>query len=550
MMRLGFMIQKFAFNILFAVIFIGFTSIASYAQNENNLPEANPLALAIQDELDVRMEATENKSLRTRLTAIRKFYEENEFAPLWVENSKPSKRARDLVKALNDAKADGLDPQDYDALALFQKLGSGNDSTLADLEIHLSTSLVSFAQHLNAGRVNPNSVNKETVIYPAAISAEKVLNKGGKTKYIKPYLRLLAPHTPRYERLRVALAGYSRIAEKGGWPEIPAGEVIKPDGEDSRIPLLRKRLAVSGDLATITDSNSLLYNPDLVQGVKNFQKRHGLEVDGVIGGNTLKALNVSIEERIAMMEYNLERRRWMQNDYGSHYIFANLADQVLKVVKNEKTVHAELVQVGLPYHRTPVFSDEMEYIEINPYWNVPYSIATRELLPKLKENPNAYTAQNFEVLREGKVIPAASVPWNNYSTANFPVRLRQRPGEKNALGRIKFMFPNEFNVYIHDTPSKQKFNSASRFFSHGCLRLKDPLKMAEVLLGDQGWSREKIDNTVHSKARTVVKLKQTIPVHVAYLTSWVNKDGSVHFRRDVYGRDAILAEALSKVRGR
>ncbi|MEM9332802.1 MAG: L,D-transpeptidase family protein, partial [Pseudomonadota bacterium] len=368
------------------------------------------------------------------------------------------------------------------------------------------------------------------------------------TGNVVAYLRLLAPHTPRYERLRLAMAAYKNLAASGGWETLEAGETLKPGMEDERVPALKKRLAASGDYVGDINNPSIMYDGDIVDAVMAFQKRHGLEIDGVIGPNTLKELNVSVEDRIAMMEYNLERRRWMQDDYGQYYVFANLADQVLKVVRDGKTVHAELIQVGLPYHRTPVFTDEMEYIEINPYWNVPKSIAVNELLPKLRRNANALGSQNFEVLAGGRVIPASGVPWGSYSKANFPVRLRQRPGTKNALGRIKFMFPNNFNVYIHDTPSKSKFEKASRFFSHGCLRLKDPLKMAEVILGEQGWSREKIDATVASKKRKVVKLENNIPVHIAYMTAWVNKDGSIHFRRDVYGRDKILGKALQKVR--
>ena len=539
---------------LISVMFLAGSAFVSQAQETTETtteaPSLSPLGLAIKQELDARADSAKSKSLQARLSAIQEFYSENQYKPIWVKDGKPSTKARELVETLNRAQEDGLHPEDYDALALFQKLGAGNDSTLADLEIHLSTTLVSFAQHMNAGRVNPRAVNREIVIYPEAISSGKILQRASKTKNIKAFLRLLAPHTPRYERLRVALSKYRRIAKQGGWVEIPAGEVLKPDMEDERVPLLEKRLVVSGDLPQSAVGGGNLYDTLLVDAVMRFQARHGLAVDGVIGSNTLKELNVPIEARIASMEYNLERRRWMQNDYGPHYIFANLADQVVKLVKNEKTVHAALIQVGQPYHRTPVFTDEMEYLEINPYWNVPKSIAVNELLPKLQNNPNHYTSQGFQVLRGGSVISASSVPWHSYSKANFPVRLRQGPGKKNALGRIKFMFPNKFNVYLHDTPSKQNFAKASRFFSHGCLRLQDPLKMAEHILGDQGWSRGKIDGVVSSGKRTVVKLEKKIPVHIAYLTSWVNKDGSVHFRRDVYGRDKILANALAKVRGR
>lgn len=513
-------------------------------------PVFSPLQLAIRKEITSRSAKASSESLRKRISAIEAFYIENEFAPIWIKDGGPTRSARELVEALNRADEHGLVPGDYDAEELFQKVGVGNETTLADLEVHLSTSVVSFAQHLNAGRLNPREVNRETVIYPDAIAPAQLLSKAAKTGNIKAFLRLLAPHTPRYERLRLAVTSYRRVAENGGWPAIPEGEVLKPGMEDPRIPVLRQRLTISGDLEPGEAAVPNQYDDKLVKAVESFQSRHGLEIDGVIGGNTLKELNVGIEERIATMIYNLERRRWMQNDYGRYYIFANLADQVVKVVRDEKTIHAELIQVGKPYHRTPVFSDELEYVEINPYWNVPKSIAVNEMLPKLQQNPVHYASQGFEVLNGGSAVPASAVPWHAYSMANFPVRLRQGPGKNNALGRIKFMFPNKFNVYMHDTPSKQNFSRASRFFSHGCLRLKDPLKMAEVLLADQGWTRGKIDAVVSSGKRTVVKLDQKIPVHIAYLTAWVNKDGSVHFRRDVYGRDPILAEALSRVRGR
>ena len=261
-------------------------------------------------------------------------------------------------------------------------------------------------------------------------------------------------------------------------------------------------------------------------------------------------MNVPVATRIATMEVNMERNRWMQNNFAPTHIFANLADQVVKLVKNGKTIHAEVIQVGKPYHRTPVFADEMEYIEISPYWNVPPSIAVNEYLPKLRQNPGILAAQNIAVLTGNGAVSAHAVNWSSYGKGNFPFRLRQEPGPGNALGRVKFMFPNQFNVYLHDTPSKSKFDAASRYFSHGCLRLRDPLTMAEKILGPEGWSRARIDQVVASGKRTVVTLKNKIPVYVVYLTSWVNKDGSVHFRPDVYGRDKILSAALSKVRGR
>lgn len=533
-------IQLLAFALLIAH--------AANAQTQSETPDLAPLPSAIMLELQARIATIKGTSSRNRLRDILRAYEENSYESLWIENGAATNRARSIVESIGRAPEHALHPEDYAFSRLNAMPQSGSYKNLAAYEVQLSASLVAYAQHLNAGRLNPRSINRENVIYPEAISAARVLQQAKSTISIAAYLRLLAPRTPRYERLRIAFEGYRALGSRGGWDAIPEGEVLKPGMEDARVPALRKRLATSGDYIGNIENPSTAYEGDIVDAVMYFQKRHGLEIDGVIGPNTLREINVPIEERIAMMEYNLERRRWMQNDYGNFYVFANLADQVLKVVDNEKTIHAELIQVGLPYHRTPVFTDEMEYIEINPYWNVPRSIAINELLPKLRRNASALNSQNFEVLAGGNVVSTHAVAWNNYSKGHFPVRLRQKPGKGNALGRIKFMFPNSFSVYIHDTPSKSKFDRASRFFSHGCLRLRDPLKMAEVILGRQGWSRQKIDAVVASRKRTVVRLEQKIPVHIAYMTAWVNKDGSIHFRRDVYGRDKIVANALAKLR--
>ena len=510
---------------------------------------AQSLGPAVKAELDQRIAAAKSEALKKRLGDISADYAKNFWRPIWISGGKPSAKAEAMVDALNLSYEDGLHPEDYDSFELFAKLGARDAKGLAELEVHLTTAAVSYAQHMNSGRLNPRSVNRETVIYPDTVSAASILSNIRKTQNLKAYLRLLAPHTPRYERLRAALAAYRRIEANGGWTKIPSGETLKPGMADSRVAAIRKRMVEAGTLRRGASFGSQ-YDPALVAAVKAFQEQAGLAQDGAIGPATVKAMNVPVATRIATMEVNMERNRWMQNNFAPTHIFANLADQVVKLVKNGKTIHAEVIQVGKPYHRTPVFADEMEYIEINPYWNVPPSIAVNEYLPKLRQNPGILAAQNIAVLTGNGAVSAHAVNWSSYGKGNFPFRLRQEPGPGNALGRVKFMFPNQFNVYLHDTPSKSKFDAASRYFSHGCLRLRDPLTMAEKILGPEGWSRARIDQVVASGKRTVVTLKNKIPVYVVYLTSWVNKDGSVHFRPDVYGRDKILSAALSKVRGR
>lgn len=498
--------------------------------------------LAMQGRLNLSENRLVSDVIRNDQIAF--WYEERDYAPLWIKDGKATKASQEVVFALLTAQEDGLVPAEYKADVMFPKLQLEGDDGLADFEVSLSQAVTLYGQHLRSGRVNPNKINRELVLYPKEIAADLLLQQIAEADDPLETLRDFAPRTARYDRMKEHLKHLFVIRSKGGWTKVPEGPALKPEMTDPRVPALRKRLVEAKDLASNTDETDI-YDDVLVKAVKLFQFRMGLEADGVVGPATLAQLNTTIDQRIQQVELNLERRRWMQADFGDPYIFVNLADQVVKVVNNGKTVHAAVTQVGKPYFRTPVFTDEMEYLDFNPYWNVPYSIATKEYLPKLKANPYALQSKRIRVLKDGKRIDPGRIPWNSYSRSRFPVRLRQDPGPGNALGRVKFMFPNKFNIYIHDTPSKSNFDRSSRYFSHGCIRVEDPFKLAEVVLGMQGMTRSEIDTIANSSARKIVKLDKKIPVHVAYLTAWVNRDGSVHYREDVYGRDKILASALS-----
>ena len=501
----------------------------------------SPLQMAIKSQLANLPRGA--SAQRARAKKVSKWYAERDYQPLWVGDGKVTPAAEQTIYQLLTAYKDGLDANDYDGSELFAKVDATSAEDLAAFETGLSMAAVKYGQHLRSGRVQPNTINRELVIYPEQLAADTLLNQLANSDAPAETLAALPPQTARYFRLRNHLVALKLQEASGGWVSVPEGKTLKPEMEDERVEIIRQRLLQSGDLAQNLHQGNV-YDGALVDAVKRFQGRMGLEIDGVIGPTTLSQLNITIQERIKTVALNLERRRWMQADFGDPYVFVNLADQVLKLVKNGKTIHAELTQVGQPYHRTPVFADEMEYLEFNPFWNVPYSIATKEYLPKLKNNPYALQRQQIRVLRNGRKVDPGSVPWYSYSRGNFPVRLRQDPHDKNALGRVKFMFPNKFNVYIHDTPSKSKFSRDSRYFSHGCVRLRSPMDLAEKILDFQGVTRAKIDRIVASRKRTIIKLKEKIPVHVTYLTAWVNKDGSVHYRRDIYGRDKILEKAL------
>lgn len=554
-----FSVKKFLFPLSIAITF-GFLPTMSLAQQAAESDEsseqivyeapapATPLAEAVQTRLLEDDGSSLGDGADSRTLAIYSFYEDTAYAPIWVDDSGPNDNAVALIEALRASGEDALHPADYQPELLADMANTAATlPDLADVEISLSKVFVDYATHLAAGRVEPNKFNREINLFPGAPDPVDVLTGIADTEEFADYVLALAPNTPNYDRLKRALALYRQKAEDGGWPVIPEGEVLKPGMEDPRVPVLLERMIAQDLYEGAGNSENLLYDGDIVEAVKLFQERHGLEVDGVIGKNTLAQINVPIQERIHQMELNMERRRWMKDDLGYKYVFANLADQAVKVVKGTKTIHWARIVVGKPYHRTPVFSENMTYAVVNPYWNVPRSIAVNEYLPKLRKNPGTLRAQNIRLLSGKNEFDPYSVPWNNYSKSNFPFRLRQDPGKGNALGRIKFMFPNKFNVYIHDTPSKSLFSRASRAFSHGCMRVQDPLALGAVLLADEGWDEASLNAQVANGKKRVIKLKEPIPVHVTYLTAWANKDGSIHFRRDIYDRDTQLAKALTRV---
>lgn len=479
---------------------------------------------------------------------VRGFYEMRLYQPLWVSAEGLNPQGERLIAAFAAAADHALDPSEYRAIELAALAASATgDDALAALEVTLSNAFVVYANHLTSGRVKPNEVNKALNLFPRAPDPSVLLEYIESGEDFDLALESLAPNTPNYARLKDALADYRAKAAAGGFTPLAEGETLKPGMTDPRLDALRLRLAQQ-DLFVAGSHAGDVYDGALVEAVKLFQERHGLEVDGVLGKATLAELNVPIETRIAQIELNMERRRWMPDDLGERYVFVNLADQNLKLVENDKTIHTTRVVVGKPYHATPVFSDAITYAEVNPFWTVPVSIATSEYLPMLQKDPGALAGKGIRVFSGTREIDPWSVAWGSYGRGNFPFTLRQDPGDGNALGRVKYMFPNKFNIYIHDTPSKALFSRAQRSFSHGCIRAENPFDLGAVLLARDGWDRERLLAVRDSGERRVIKLKEPVPVHLTYLTAWVNKDGSVHFRKDIYDRDTVLARAIANHR--
>ncbi len=327
-----------------------------------------------------------------------------------------------------------------------------------------------------------------------------------------------------------------------------AGSKLELGMEGDRVAEVRSRLRASGDLSADA-AEDRVFDAPLAEAVRRFQRRHGLDPDGVVGAGTVTQMNVPAGERARQLQTNLERWRWLPNDLGQRHIEVNIAGFEVRVVENGRVVQLHRAIVGRQYRQTPIFSGTMTYLVLSPYWHVPPTIAAVDKLPILRSDPGSLTAQGIVVLDQmtNEPVDPATVDWSQITGAelNRLYRLRQDPGPYNALGAVKFMFPNQYNVYLHDTPSRELFERTSRDFSSGCIRIDRPLDLAEYLLADQPeWTRARIDSVAAGGVERVVRLNRGVPVHLLYWTAWVDDDGTLNFRPDIYGRDQTVSRAL------
>lgn len=509
--------------------------------------------------LKVRLTEEADKA-ETRLPSeLISFYEANHYQPAWVRGDGLTPSGQRLLTAMLQAEQDGLDPNAYNPATLNEAYERAygqrafETEVLASLDLKLSAAFMNYVDDLVRGHVNPLQSDAEVYLKPAPVAADSVLQDILSTPTWQGFADQLRPKHSQYDKLLNALHTYRNLKADGGWeplPELPDGETVEPGHYDDRIPLLRERLAITGDLTNrVSTDTSTVLSGDVLAGLVRFQERHGLAVDSVLGPNTIATLNVPVEERVRQIELNLERWRWLPTDLGDRYVLVNLPEFTLHAYEDAEEVLTMPVVIGAEWggRQTPVFSDEMTHVVFRPYWNVPQSITHGEILPQARKDPSYLSRKGYELvnLQTGEVRSSSDVPLDQIGST---YRVRQVSGPSNALGLVKFMFPNQHAIYLHDSPAKHLYDNRERAYSHGCIRLADPPAFASFVLGREGWDAERIQQAIATPERNRVNLEQHIPVYIMYLTSFVGEDGTIFFREDLYDYDADLNALFEEAR--
>jgi len=477
------------------------------------------------------------------------FYSYRGFELAWKDKINKN----DLKESIESSFDEGLDPADYHLEKIKELIGKSkkeklSNAELVDLDLLLSDALILYGSHLLEGKLEQSELRKNWDVEknekPEHIDSLLTVTLHNHT--VKQALENLKPNNYMYKLMKSHLKRLRNEAEDGGWPAVSEGATLKLGDSTARIVEVRNYLIAVGDLKKEKVANENIYDEDLELAVKRFQIRHKLTDDAAIGKGTIGQMNIPIEERINTVLLNLERMRWIFHQPDDDFLMVNIAGFRVKRITNKEEVFDSRVIVGKYHHETPVFKGVMKYIVMNPTWTLPYSIATHETLPKLKKDPGYLAAKHMEVMdRNGTILNPANIDWNQYSAGNFPFIIRQKAGPWNALGEVKFIFPNKYAVYLHDTPSRGLFNVQDRAFSHGCIRTEEKWGLMMSLMDDPDvWNMDKINEILKSGKTTNIPLPKPINIYLIYLTAAVDQQNNLMFMKDIYKRDAKVLQAL------
>lgn len=507
-----------------------------------------------------------NPDLPRERTTLATLYGQHGWQPLWSADSTPTRPALAVLSALRTAENYGLRAEDYEANRILYQLidlvttPGAQPDRWAQFDLALSAATLRFITHLHYGRIDPKAAGFDIAVSADRIDRLALLEELRGSLDPKTIFASIEPPYEHYQLLKGTLTRYRLLALEPGLTELPAFSVrsIKAGEPYAGAAQLRRLLVALGDLPArqAAPDTDVTLDPALVAGLKRFQELHGLDPDGALGKETFRHLTTPLSRRVEQIELTLERWRWLPR-LETPPIFVNIPQYRLFAFRSTDDSEAEMERMDVivgkayPNTRTPVFTEEMRYLVFRPYWDVPYSIATRELLPEIRKNPGYLDRNNLEIVRGGgdDAKPVPPTPENLAALAAGQLRLRQRPGPDNALGLVKFMLPNAYNVYLHSTPAQGLFRESRRAFSHGCIRVSDPVKLAEHVLKNEpgNWTREKIEAAMQGSTPVRVNLSQPIRVFILYGTAIANEAGAVFFFDDIYGHDTKLAALLQKI---
>lgn len=546
---------------LLLILFSCETGLKPAKQTNIEEPVTPPVSFevsGVESEIKQHLDAGYIQDLDHKLfnpTLLRQFYSDRNHRPAWTE----FENIENALACIADVYYDGLDPQDYrhhEISTLYEEFknnGLIDAKAFAQFDLMLSESLLTAAAHLLSGKVDPNTLknnwNIETATYKEKFpNAAQRFQKALESNTIKEEFDKVRPSHYMYSGLKKKLAEYRKYESEGGWDSIPTGATIKSGNRDERLVALRKRLLITNEMEPYQPADSMVYDARLVEIMKGVQKKYGIEADGNIGKGTLEALNLPVDYRIQQIRANLERGRWVLQNLEKRYIAVNIAGFELYLIDDGLEVLTSPVMVGKNQTQTPVFKSQMSYIVLNPTWTVPRSL-NAQYLSNQKRNIDYLDKENMEVVTSaGKVLDHKTLNWSKYTEANFPYMFRQKPGPKNALGVMKFMFPNDHSIYLHDTPSRGLFTRDLRAFSHGCIRTKEIYALAEELLvgNHEGWTQARLKSEVASGKTITINLKERIPILLLYWTAGIGFNQNFYFKSDIYKRDDALIEALNQ----
>lgn len=483
---------------------------------------------------------------------IEAFYSDDNYQPVWVDRE----QAVRVLEVLAGAAEDGLNPEDYHYTSLKAMLDQSDVNwatggrSRALFDILLSDGVILYIRHLSQGKVDPRQMDpsfnySRLEFNPANIST--ALRKAVSEDAIDDIMEQARPQQGFYQQMKTALANYRDLASRETFLDIPDDVVLKPGNDHVNVLALRQRLVETSHLDSGSKA-STLFDEQLEEAVRRFQKDNDLDVDSIVGKQSYALLNLSWADRVDALRLNMDRLRWIYRDISDDVIVVNIAGFELYYLRDNALVWDTPVMTGTIQHQTPVFTERLKYLEFNPTWTVPRSIIRRSLFPKFSANPQYVVDNNYDLIdRDGQDVDPLAIDWSAYSDRNFPYGVVQQPGENNALGRVKFIFPNQHAIYLHDTPSRALFSRSSRAFSAGCVRVKNPLQFAEILLDDPDkWSLQQIRDLVASgKPKERVYLPRKVDVMLLYWTTSPTSDGRVQFHPDVYNKDPAMLAALN-----